>query len=380
MADLVEFKLPQTSEDVDESVIVLWYKSEGESVQSGELLVEVQTEKATFELEAPITGVVREIRVGRAAVAQVGDVLAVIDPVPTETQRQGHGQPQNQAQASEPKAPDLHTRNTGKFIAMPPRLRRLAQELGVDPSQVTGTGTGGRITEDDLRRTAAGITARTTVGATLSATRRTIAQRMKQSLQNSAQLTLHAWADVTALSKERKGLYPEASWNDWVLRATVLALQEHPVLNSVWTEDGVVLQEPIHLGIAVDTEDGLMVPVLMNAHNLTLQQLHELTAELSDGVREHKLSASQLSGSTFTVTNLGIYGIEFFTPILNPPESAILGVGQVEEILAVREGEFEVRQRIPLSLTIDHQVVDGGPAARFLHTMAKRLAEPQSLI
>ena len=372
---MVEFTLPQTAEDILESVVVIWYKSEGELVEAGEVLVEVQTEKATFELEAPVTGVLKEIRVGRAAVAQVGDVLAVIDTSPGTAP-----DPQERAaNLSKPAAkPEMSAADS--FVAMPPRLRRLAQELGVDPARVAGTGAGGRITEEDVRRAASGETSGGNTNPSLSATRRTIAQRMRQSLQNSAQLTLHAWADVTTLGLQRKTLYAHGSWNDWILKAVVTALQEHPVLNAIWSNEGVVLQDKVHLGIAVDTDDGLLVPVIRDAHRLTLKELHDAAVRLSEQARLRKLHSSELTGSTFTVTNLGAYGIEFFTPILNPPETAILGTGQVQEVVAVRDGAFEVRQRLPLSLTIDHQCVDGGPAANFLQTVAKRLAEPANLL
>lgn len=384
---MFEFTLPQTAEDVSESVVVIWYKSEGEAVTVGEVLVEVQTEKATFELEAPVTGVLNKILVGRAEVASVGDALAWIEAEEPEAERETAMRlPQPERQA---------------FIPMSPRLRRLAQQLGVNPAHVVGTEANGRITEDDLRKAAHSMESSSASSAApekaqgdapgaspsaspgeheLTPTRRAIAQRMTQSLQQSAQLTLHSWADVTTLTKERKRMFPEGSWNVWVLRASVLALTRHPELNSSWTDKGIRQYEDVHLGIAVDTEEGLLVPVMRGANKLTLKDMHVAAIRLSEQARVRELAPNELKGSTFTVTNLGNYGIEFFTPILNPPEAGILGVGQVEEFVAVRDGEFQVRYRIPLSLTFDHRVLDGGPAARFLQTVAGLLAQPESLL
>ncbi len=401
---MLEFKLPQTSEDIAESLIVIWYKSEGEYVQAGETLVEVQTEKATFELEAPVAGMVQKILIKRAEVAVVGDVLALIETELThgaEVRSESVHEIAQGEEVHEPVPPAGASETRGDFVPMTPRLRRLAQELGVNPATVGGTGANGRVTEEDIRGAASSRSAAAAVSGSasnslsdslktvgrqtkdvigVSAIRRTIADRMLQSLQQSAQLTITTWADVTVLAQKRKLLAAKASWNDWVLRGVCMALREHPHVNSSWTDTGIVHHPDVNLGLAVDTEEGLFVPVIRHADQLTLQEIHQESSRLAEEARLRRLSAHELTGSTFTVTNLGGYGIGFFTPVLNPPEAGILGVGKVEEQIVLATGNFEVRQRLPLSLTFDHRVLDGGPAARFLQTLVHVLVEPENMV
>jgi pyruvate dehydrogenase E2 component (dihydrolipoamide acetyltransferase) len=402
---VIEVKMPQTTDEPQESLVVFWYKSEGDKVQEREVLVEVQTEKATFDVEAPASGVLRQILVRRGETAAVGDVLARIQ-VEDEARMESTGiAPAAGGAVASEQTYDSAT--SAQFVPAPPRMRRLAAELGVDLARVQGTGPNGRITEADVR--AAVVAAATTEleacsnasGAggmdqapvdevtsrdergdlfPLTPTRRTIARRMMESLQKSAQLTLTAWADVTALATNRKRLAPGVSWNTWVMRAAVLALQEHPELNAAWEEEGIRRYPHVHLGIAVDTDEGLLVPVIRHTEALSLEGLHEAVTRAAEKARTGQLTAADLTGGTFTVTNLGMYGIEFFTPIINSPEAAILGVGQVDEKLILQDGVLTQVERMPLSLTFDHRVIDGAPAARFLNTMARLLAEPERLV
>ncbi|GAX91717.1 dihydrolipoamide acetyltransferase family protein [Effusibacillus lacus] len=377
MAETIEVKLPETTADVNESLVVFWHHSEGEWVEQGTVLVEVQTEKAVFEVEAPASGKLSKIVVKRGEVAAVGDVLAHIEPASQDSGTL----PSQDGKLTEN---ELAKRQVASAIAekqvqVSPRIRRLARELGVELSAVTGTGPHGRLTEDDIRKAAEQMKSG---GRILQSTsiRKTIAKRMTESLRQSAQLTETSWADVTRLASFRKQSAPSVSWNSWILRATVLALMQHPYMNSVWDEDGLRTFEHVHLGIAVDTEEGLLVPVIHNAQQLSLQQLQDTFDLMIHQVRERNLADLKLTGSTFTVTNLGGYGIQFFTPILNPPESAILGVGQIEQQVVLREGNLEQRERLPLSLTFDHRGIDGAPAARFLQTVVKLLENPEQLL
>ena len=209
--------------------------------------------------------------------------------------------------------------------------------------------------------------------------RKTIAQRMTESLATSAQLTETAWADVTLLDEERKRAETKLTWNDLILFATVKALKKHPNINA-HVFDEIHQYEKIHLGIAVDTEESLYVPVIKNAEELSLVQLATQARSLADKAKERRLAASELSGATFTVTNLGSYGIQFFTPIINRPEVAILGVGKIETDLVFQERQIVERKRLPLSLTFDHRAIDGAPAARFLQTVIVLLKEPSRLL
>lgn len=416
--DAVELRLPRTSETVDESVIVFWYRGEGDRVRAGEVLVEVQTEKATYEVEAPVDGVVSGIRVKRGEVARVGDVLCTLLPVEAadagagaapgaEAEQSGAGVAGagvagGAAGREGGVASGAASGQRDGFVAMAPRLRRLAQELGVDPASLHGTGPGGRITEEDIRRAAATKAGAGDLSAALpggghaapggalpqgdvmdsirAMTRRTIARRMVQSLQESAQLTLTAWADVTALHQRRAALAPGASWTAWVARAAVLALHRHPEMNAVWQDERVVPQPAIHLGIAVDTPDGLWVPVIREATALGVAALQERIDTLAEAARRHALSPEEQSGGTFTVTNLGGFGVVFFTPILQPPQAGILGIGALESYPSWDGTAFRPGWRLPLSLTFDHRILDGAPAARFLATVCSLLREPESLV
>ena len=383
---MIEVRLPATSEDVTESLIVFWHRMEGDFVEQGEVLVEVQTEKAVFEVEAPVSGRLDKIQVKRGEVAAVGDVLAWIEQAGTTSAGETAIQ-----QASVQVSPQASSQAPAQAS---PRVRKLARELGIDLSTVAGTGPGGRLTEADIQNAsqrakavsfAEFVAADTEVpqkewAADVTPIRRTIAKRMMQSLQETAQLTLTAWADVTFLAEQRKQLAPNIGWNTWVLRAVVLALGEHPNLNAVWEDSQIRRFDHVHLGVAADTSDGLLVPSIKHAEQLNLLELHRSVSQLVQKAQEGKLSSSELSGSTFTVTNLGSYGIQFFTPILNPPEAAILGVGLIEPHVMFKDRNLVQRERLPLSLTFDHRMVDGAPAARFLQTIARLLENPEGLL
>ncbi|MDN4593866.1 dihydrolipoamide acetyltransferase family protein [Polycladomyces subterraneus] len=395
MAETIEVRLPETTPDVTESLVVFWHRMEGDWVEKGEVLLEIQTEKAVFEVEAPADGRLTKILVKRGEVAAVGDVLAIIEPVSGALSAQQVDDGETAEQAAEQVAATVTTQKADPVsplsVKASPRIRQMAKEMGVDLATVVGTGPGGRITEDDVRNAANRVNVaapgdESTSGsssdgdiAELTAVRRTIAKRMVQSLQQSAQLTITAWADVTELAEQRKQLESPVSWTTLILRAVVLALREHPYMNATWGEQGILQFRHVHLGVAVDTEHGLLVPVIRNAEQFSLSDLQEIVNQAIKKAKEGKLSAEELSGSTFTVSNLGAYGIQFFTPILNPPEAAILGVGQIEPRTVLEEERLTLRERLPLSLTFDHRVTDGAPAARFLQSVVQFLRNPDTL-
>nr|WP_283248161.1 2-oxo acid dehydrogenase subunit E2 [Bacillus sp. FJAT-50079] len=200
--------------------------------------------------------------------------------------------------------------------------------------------------------------------------RKTIATRMMKSLQESAQLTITAWADVTAIGTKRKERMSSISWNSIISHAAIRALEQHQALNAHIKDGRVTYYEQIHLGMAVDTDEGLYVPVLRDADQLTLNELDEALKNISRNLSEKNLSSVELTGSTFTITNLGGYGVQFFTPIINPPEVCILGIGKIEPYIILENGEIIQKERVPLSLTFDHRIIDGAPAARYLQTLA----------
>ncbi|MGM8366568.1 dihydrolipoamide acetyltransferase family protein [Virgibacillus sp. W0181] len=373
MADII---LPRMDEDYDESSVIFWHKQEGDSIQKGDILVEVQTEKAVQELEAETDGVLEKIVVVRGEVAAIGDVLGVISEGGTDT---SNAEVTSETSETPVAATAEAERRERSFVRVAPRLRRLAKDLNVDLTKIQGTGNGDKITEKDIR-TAAEVGS-STVGEKLTGIRRTIASRMKESLQNSAQLTETAYADVTKLADFRDNYEKKISWNSWILYATVKALQEHPYMNGTFEGNMWKTSKKIHLGVAADAEDGLYVPVVKNADNYKPVDLDHEVKALVQAVHTKKIDSQQLSGSTFTVTNLGGYGIHFFTPIINPPEVGILGVGKIETYLALEDGSVIERMRLPLSLTFDHQIIDGAPAARFLQTLITYLEEmPKKMV
>lgn len=296
---------------------------------------------------------------------------------------------------------------TGEVLASP-IAKRLARERGVDLALVKGTGARGRITEEDVQAYLAAVSHSAaplhigeegkasltpvpsptrgeggTMGRVipLVGMRGTIAKRMADSLHTMAQLTLFSDVDVTELValRERLKAQGDVTYTDLIVRATVLALQEHPHMNA-WLQDNEIrFQSAVHMGVAVAVEAGLVVPVVRDAEGKLLRELSQETRRLAEAARAGKLSQEEMSGGTFSVTNLGMYGIDAFTPIINPPEVAILGVGRIVE-RATRQGDGVAwQQGMTLSLTFDHRAVDGAPAAMFLQSIAQRLAAPAAL-
>ncbi|HBY96334.1 MAG TPA: dihydrolipoamide acyltransferase [Chloroflexi bacterium] len=257
----------------------------------------------------------------------------------------------------------------------------MAQEQGIDLGQIAGSGPGGRITADDVRRKVE-VTSRPALrGIPLAGVRATIAKRMQSSLQTMAQLTLTTEADVTDLVALRATLKEQhdVTYTDLVTKAAALALQAHPRLNARLEGEEIRLLPEVHIGVAVALEDGLIVPVVRNASRKSLREISQETARLVRNAREGNLRPDEVTGSTFTITNLGMYEIDAFTPIINPPEVAILGVGRIVEKLARASEGIVWRQIMTLSLTFDHRLIDGAPAAAFLQAIKRQLESPSSL-
>lgn len=406
----IEITLPRLGWSMDEGVFVQWLKQDGEAVQTGEPLFSLETEKAVQEVEATDAGTLALVPGGPVAgdTVTVGQVLGYLlaegetrpegltaaAPAAGETPAASH------APAGAPAAPtDLAP--TASAPAVSPRAARRAAALGVDLREVTGSGYGGRIREQDVQA-AAGRQPATTAKATttpmatatagtvadqevpLTTARRMIAERMVQSQSATAAVTLMTRVDATGLVTLRQQLRaaideasePVPTYTDILLKLTAVALASHPDLNARWADDRVVRYGRIDLGIAVDTESGLVVPVLRQVPNLSLGQVAVRSRDLIERARARRLSADEMTGSTFTVSNLGPMGIDAFTPIINYPECAILGVGRIIRQPAVVGDQVVPRDQLSLSLTFDHRVVDGAPAARFLDHLRRLLENP----
>ena len=401
MTAVVEVRLPQFGMGMQEGTINAWFKHEGDTVAAGEAVAEVEAAKTTEDLVAPGSGVLQRILVPEGDTVPVNELLAVIVPVevvePDVAEDEPDAVEETRAVEETGAVPDRRARMPASGGDEPrrqitPRARKLAADLAIGIDSVVGTGPGGRVTEDDVAATARGSTpsrpgspaaSASTASATsvpLTGMRATIASRMHASLQSTAQLTLVTTADVTDLVTQRDGLDdPRPTYTDLVVRAVALALREHPRLNAVLDGNEIRLLADIHLGVATALDDGLVVPVVRNADRKSLEEIARESAELIRRVRSGAFSSDDVSGSTFTVTSLGGQGIDTFTPILNPPEVAILGVGRVVDRPVRQDQGLAWRKAMTLSLTIDHRVVDGAPGADFLQTLSKLLASPPSL-
>jgi len=381
----IPITVPRLGWNMDQGVFVGWLKADGETVRAGEPLFTLESEKATEDIECLDDGILHIPVDGpkKGDVVLVGTTIGFLlqpeEPIPTVRK------PSPSPQQAEP----IPTETTARMLetstrhrpASSPRARRAAAELGIDWRKAKPSGRTGRIRERDVLALNAAL-AKEPV-APIPSLRRVIAERMAASHRSTAPVTLTTTTDATELVNLRNRWKTAASSNDPVptytdllVRLTALALEEHPVLNSRWEEDRIVTPQEIHIGIAVDTDAGLVVPVVRDVPRLSLQELAIRSRELIERVRQRKLSASEMQGGTFTVTSLGAFGIDAFTPIINHPECAILGIGRIRRCPAVYEEQIVIRDQVTLSLTFDHRITDGVPAARFLQTLSAFIRNP----
>lgn len=390
--------MPTLGLTMTEGTVDLWYKKVGDSVAKGEPVCSISSEKLTNDVEAPAEGVLLSIATEAGEMAACQAVIGVIGqegevvtttsaPVSTEPPTPT---PMVSEEVAKPTA-DTVIRETEARLFVTPLARKIASERGVELSLITGTGGNGRITRRDVEGfVPQKLVAPTTssAGEGLNGMRKVIAKRMHQSLQQSAQLTLQRKADITALMAFRKDIQgktsvakPAMGLNTLLIKAVSLALSDYPEMNA-WYGDGQhELVADINMGIAVAVEDGLVVPVLKEVQNASLSHLAKAFRSVTTAAQNGELASECYSGSTFTITNLGQSGVEYFTPILNTPEVGILGVGTIISKLAFNEQrEVEEHLELPLSLTFDHQVVDGTPAAEFLKQIVYYLENPYLLV
>ena len=439
-----EIVLPQWSMGMADGTIVRWLKHEGDAVTEGEPLVEVEAAKVTSEVEAEVSGVLARILVPEGETVPVRTPLCLIGtadevsasaeaptepvesatvaskPVPPVASSQptvqvtpvarrmakDHGIDLSRVRGSGPggrivtedvqRAIDEATRPVppaaaSATVQVIPAARKLAKDSGIDLGRVRGSGPGGRITVEDVQQVIAEASRpATSVQLTsptaeqvipLTGMRGTIARRMQQSLQSSAQVTLVTEVDVSELVQLREDLKQQfvLTYTDLVVKAIAHALKEHPRVNA-WIEgEQIRLAQAIHIGVAVALDEGLIVPVVRDADRRSLREIARETQRLALGAREGTLSREEVTGSTFSVSNLGMYGIDAFTPIINPPEISILGVGRINEKLVRVPQGAEWRYVMTLSLTFDHRAIDGTPAAAFLQTIGRHLENPVEL-
>jgi 2-oxoisovalerate dehydrogenase E2 component (dihydrolipoyl transacylase) len=381
--------MPEVGETVTEGTIERWLKQPGDQVKKYEPIVEVNTDKVEVELPSPVTGTVKELLVQEGEVVAIGAALAVIDEVAGETPAENAPPAPPEERPSTAKAPAAPVPGRAPARATP-RVRKLAEELGVDLATVEGSGPQGRIIEDDVRAAAGGApqdAPARAVGedeelAPLTSIRRTIAQRMSASVAGAP----HAWmvmeADVTGLVelraaqreafREREGV--DLTYLPFVAAATAASLREHPYLNASWSDDGIVLKKRVHLGIAVATEKGLLVPVVRDADSLGPTELARAIADVSERARDGKLKLEDVQGGTFTLDNTGWFGSVISMPIINLGQAAILAFEAVTKRPVVLDDDsIAVRSVVNLCLSFDHRILDGAQAGEFMRAVVSKL-------
>jgi pyruvate/2-oxoglutarate dehydrogenase complex dihydrolipoamide acyltransferase (E2) component len=372
-----EILMPTLSDEADEGVLVAWFVVPGAPLRADQLVAEVQVEKVSAEVYSPADGRLAETLVQPGEVVRQGAPIAVLEVgAPAAA-------PGPEVAAPSPAAPPPTAPTPAS-----PSARRLARELGVDLTAVAGSGPGGRIVETDVRAAAestGGVEAGPPAPEVepLSPMRRTVAARLTAGLREAAQLTLTAEADATDLAAEMARLGDRwgrrAGYIEMIVRACALALRDHPLAGSRWSETGIVPPASIDVGVAVSVEGGLIVPVVRNADTKGPEELGREIAGLAERARAGQITTPETRGAVFSVTSLGAHRIDAFTPLLDLPQAAILGVGRARLRPAVVDGEVVPRTLMVLSLTIDHRVIDGDPAAAFLDSVIALIEAPASL-
>jgi pyruvate dehydrogenase E2 component (dihydrolipoamide acetyltransferase) len=379
---------------MEAGTIVRWLKSEGDAVEKGEPLYELDTDKVTQEVEADASGVLLKILAGEGQEIEVGKRIAVIGEEGEEVAAEPEPEPKAEERAKVPKPdplpaerieePQQPSRADGRIKASP-LARRIARERSIDLESLTGTGPDGRIVAEDVERAAAAPAPAYAPAAAapleaevvpLTSLRKTIARRLTEAWEAPA-FQISMSADMTRAQELHDRLREQGvSVTDILTKLAAVALLRHREVNAHFADDELRIFPNAHIGLAVATERGLIVPVQREVERKSLVQIAAERKELVQRTREGKLSQDDLEGGTFTISNLGMYGVEIFTAVLNPPQAAILAVGAIEEKPVVENGEFVARPLMAMTLTCDHRAVDGAKAAEFLRELKTLLEEP----
>ena len=407
--------MPRLSDTMEEGTVASWLKQVGDKVDEGDILAEIETDKATMEFESFFSGVLLHIGTAVGETAPVDTLLAIIGPegtdvsailaAPVATPKEVTPVVAEAPEAApipkaEPEVEPIATEtvtmsNTGRIMASP-LAKKIAKEKGIDLQLVTGTGESGRIVKRDVEQytPAATTSAQPSVFVPAgqekqeeisnSQMRKTIAKRLGASKFSAPHYYLSVELDMDAAIAFRKQYNSipntKISFNDIVVKGVALSLKEHPQVNSQWFDDKMVLNHHVHVGVAVAVEDGLVVPVLRFANEMNLPQIGSQVKDYAVRARSKKLAPQEMDGSTFTVSNLGMFGITEFTSIINQPNSAILSVGAIVQKPVVKEGEIVVGNTMKLTLACDHRTVDGATGAKFLQTLKEYIENPIRLV
>ena len=425
--DVVVVTMPRLSDTMTEGTVAKWLKKVGDKISEGDILAEIETDKATMEFESFHAGTLLSIGINEGESAPVDSVLAIIGPEGTEVAgiaenyKKGGSAPSDKVPKTENATPepaqaekkeeDVEVSSEGKRIFISPLAKKIAEEKGINVSQVKGSGENGRIVKSDIENfkpeaaaqpaqpqeaqptekpQAAPVKPFVPAGETYSEEiknsqmRKIIAKRLAESAFTAPHfyLTIEVSMDGAMASRNIINALPETkvSFNDMVIKACAMALKKHLKVNSHWTEENTIINHHIHIGVAVAVEDGLVVPVLKFADQMSMTQIGNSVKDVAGRAKNKKLQPNEMEGSTFTVSNLGMFGISEFTSIINQPNSAILSVGAIEEKPVVRDGQIVIGNTMKVTLACDHRTVDGATGAQFLQTLRQYLENPVTML
>ncbi|MEO6884023.1 MAG: pyruvate dehydrogenase complex dihydrolipoamide acetyltransferase [Bacteroidia bacterium] len=415
MAEIV--RMPKLSDTMTEGVVAAWHKKVGDSVKSGELLADIETDKATMEFESFQDGVLLYIGVEKGKAAPIDSILAILGKkgesiqslldeeskkAPAKKEERPAEEPKKTALVEQKKeivttvkntAPEKiifeSTTNDGRLKASP-LAKKMAEDKGIDILQVRGSGDGGRIVKRDVQFYAPSgnsqhiVSTESYTEEPVSQMRKTIARRLAESKFSAPHFYLTMEVDMDEVVKTRQTINTvtnvKISFNDIVIKAAAAALRKHPKVNASWLGDVIRYNEHIHIGVAVAVEEGLLVPVVKFADNKTLSEISTAVKAFGQKAKDKKLQPADWEGNTFTISNLGMFGIDEFTAIINPPDACILAVGGIKEIPVVKNGQIIPGNVMKMTLSCDHRVVDGAMGAAFLQTLKLLLENPVLLL
>ena len=395
--------MPKLSDTMTEGTVLKWKKKVGESVEIGEVIAEIETDKATMEMEAFDEGILAKILVEEGTKAPTGETLAILlEEGESLEEKSALKSKKGKKEAPEKEAEEKIAQNFSspqKRIKASPLAKKIAKSLGKDLSQIKGSGPGGRIIAKDVEK---GKESKKTTQITscdkvsgsvnakvkpLSTMRKIIAQRLLHSKQTIPHFYLHIKVDAENLMKFRKQLNSSEqegankfTINDFILKAATRAIRKNPEVNATFSEEGIVQFPNIGIAVAIAIEDGLVTPVIKNAEGKSLTEMSKIVKDLAIRAKENKLRPDEFDGGTVTISNLGGFGIHSFDAIVNPPQALILSVGSIQEIPVVKEGEIRIGKEMDLGVSCDHRVVDGAIAAKFLMTLKETLEAPSLIL
>ena len=384
MAEVIN--MPRLSDTMEEGTLAKWFKKVGDSVNEGDILAEIETDKATMEFESFHEGELLHIGIKEGETAPVDSIIAIIGKKGEDIS--------SLIDASKSKPEPIKSKSLGEKVLISPLANKLAHEKGIDINQVKGTGDNGRIVKRDIEnyKPASFVntnnmilpTEESSYDLSNSTMRKSIAKRLSESKFTAPHYYLTVEFEMDNMISFRQQYIntqnKKISYNDIIVKAVALSLVKNPKVNSRWYDDKIQVNEHIHLGIAVAVEDGLIVPVVKFASSKNFSQINDEIKDFAERAKNKKLTPAEIEGSTFTISNLGMFGIESFTSIINQPNSAILSVGSIIQKPIVKDGEIVVGNTMKLTLACDHRTVDGATGSSFLQTLKEYIENPVSIL